>query len=149
LQFVRFDQRPDDPDPTLKDKMKLEAQGLFTELVGRAQHLLSQRSLSRSGEYGDKTRERFGISTDPVGSFVKAHCVLGSDQWISKDDLIGRFEEFRDSHGVGDKLDRNVFWRILYERFPIVKAGKRITNSGRIPVARGIDLSDESDALLS
>jgi hypothetical protein len=105
--------------------------------------------LSQSGEYGDKTRERFGISNDPVGSFVKTHCVLGSDNWISKDELIERFEEYRDSNGVSDKLDRNVFWRVLYERFPIVKAGKRITNIGRIPVARGIDLSDESDALLS
>jgi phage/plasmid-associated DNA primase len=149
LQFVRFDQRPNSPDPTLKDRMKLEAQGLFTELVGRAQHLLSQKSLSRSGEYGDKTRERFGISNDPVGSFVKSHCILGGDCWISKDELLARFVEFRDSHGVSDKLDHNVFWRVLYERFPIVKAGKRVTNSGRIPVARGIELSDESDGLLS
>jgi P4 family phage/plasmid primase-like protien len=80
IPFVRFDQKPDEPDPTLKDRMRLEAQGLFTELVGRAQHLLTQRSLSQSGEYGDKTRERFGISNDPVGSFVKTHCVLGTDQ---------------------------------------------------------------------
>ena len=149
LQFVRFDQMPSNPDPTLKDKMRLEAPGLFTELVGRAQHLLGQKSLSRSGEYGDKTRERFGISNDPVGSFVKSHCVLGGDCWISKDELMGRFEEFRDSHGVSDKLDHNVFWRLLYERYPIVKPGKRITNNGRIPIAKGIELSDESDGLLS
>lgn len=129
--------------------MKLEAQGLFTELVGRAQHLLNQNSLSQSGEYGDKTRERFGICNDPVGSFVRTHCVLGSDRWISKDELLGRFEEFRDSHGVSDKLDHNVFWRVLYERYPIVKAGKRTTNIGRIPIARGIELSTESDYLLS
>jgi hypothetical protein len=72
-----------------------------------------------------------------------------TDSWISKDELLARFEEFRDSHGVSNKLDGNVFWRVLYERFPIVKAGKRMTNNGRIPVARGIELSDESDGLLS
>ena len=149
LQFVRFDQTPAIPDPTLKDRMKLEAQGLFTELVGRAQHLLSQKSLSRSGEYGDKTRETFGISNDPVGSFIKSHCVLGSDRWIPKDELLGPFEEFRDSHGISDKLDHNVFWRLIYERFPVVRAARLRTDNGRIHVVKGIELSDESDGLFS
>ena len=51
--------------------------------------------------------------------------------------MLAQIVDFRDSHGVSDKLDHNVFWRVLYERFPSVKAGKRVTNFGRIPVAEG------------
>ena len=57
-----------------------------------------------------------------------------------KAELLARYVDSQDSHGVSDKLDHNVFSRALDERFPNVKTRKRVTNFGRIPVAKGIEI---------
>ena len=58
LRFIRFGNKVTKPDVNLKERVALEAPGLFVELVYRAQELLRGRPLREPGQYGRETVQR-------------------------------------------------------------------------------------------
>jgi putative DNA primase/helicase len=140
LGFVRFNHKPAKPDVTLKARVAADAEGLFAELVRRAQELLAGRAITRPGKWGRETAERFAVTNDPVGEFVARYCNLGSNLTCEKEHLYNAFEEFRDQFGISDKLDGKWFFRTLYDRFPEVKQRKVRTCDGRTRIIEGINL---------
>jgi P4 family phage/plasmid primase-like protien len=145
LRFVKFSRRVEQPDLTLKDRVALEAPGVFAELVRRAQELLGGRPLSEPGEFGRETARRFSVSNDPVGQFVARCCKLGSDLECEKAHVYDAFIQFRDQYGISDKFDESAFFRTLYDRFHSIKSRYRRFDVGRRYVLTGIDLTSDED----
>jgi P4 family phage/plasmid primase-like protien len=143
LRFVRFDRKVSNPDVTLKEAVALEAPGLFAELVRRASELLAGRKLSEPSQWGTNTADRFSISNDPVGQFVRRFCKLVPSLSCDKDALLEEFRKFRDGHGISDKFDDVAFFRTLYDRFPAVQQRKIRSEVGRRRVISGIDLNED------
>jgi len=143
LGFVRFNHKPDKPDVTLKAKVAADAEGLFAELVRRAQELLGGRPIAKPGQWGKETAERFAVTNDPIGEFVARHCVAGSNLSCEKAHLLSAFEEFRERFGLSDKLDERSFFKILYDRFPTIKQRKIRIGDGRSRIIVGITLKDD------
>jgi phage/plasmid-associated DNA primase len=142
LRFVRFTHRPDKPDVTLKPKVAADAEGLFAELVRRAQELLGGRPLSNPGHWGEKTADRFAVTNDPVGEFVTRNCKVGGTLLCEKAHLYSSFVEFREQFGISDKLDDKWFFKNLYDRFPEVEQRRVRTGDGQTRVILGIDFND-------
>jgi len=141
LRFVKFSRKVEKPDLTLKDRVALEAPGVFAELVRRAQELLGGRPLSEPGEFGRETARRFSVSNDPVGQFVARCCKLGSDLQCEKAHVYDAFIQFREQYGISDKFDESAFFRTLYDRFHGVKQQHKRFEAGRRRVLIGIDLA--------
>jgi P4 family phage/plasmid primase-like protien len=145
LRFIRFTKKVTEPDGTLKDRVALEAPGVFVDLVYRAQALLGGRKLSEPGTFGQETVRRFAVSNDPVGQFVDRCCKIGPGYQCRKVTLTQAFEDFREEHGIPKGFDDSVFFRALYDRFHSIQK-KRITISGlRDNALVGIDLKDDGD----
>lgn len=143
LRFIRFDHRPERPDVTLKPRVEADAAGVFAELVGRARELISGRPLAQQAEWGRVTAERFAISNDPIGEFVRRHCRLGPDFRCAKGVLFEEFEDFRKEYALSDKMEINWFLRSLYDRFPGVQASRINVGGETMRVINGIDTNEE------
>jgi putative DNA primase/helicase len=142
LRFVRFSRKVTQPDITLKDRVSLEAPGVFAELVRRAQDLLGGHPLSESGQFGKETTSRFAVSNDPVGQFVQRCCKLGASFECEKGILYEAFTDFREQYGISDRFDESAFFKTLYDRFHSVTQQKRRMGGERRRVLVGIDLAD-------
>ena len=142
LRFVRFDRKVSNPDLTLKERLANEAAGVFAELVRRARPLLTRR-LPEPSNFGKETVERFSVSNDPVGQFVKSECQLGTEKQCNKSILYEEFSQFRDAHGISDRFDKSAFFRTLYDRFPSVKQSRSRSDVGRTQVVVGIGLNED------
>ena len=143
LRFIRFSNHVDKPDVKLKERVALDAPGLFVDLVYRARALLAGRPLCEPGQFGQETAQRFAVSNDPVGSFVSKVCVLGRQYQCAKILISNAFEDFRMQYGISEKLDNALFFRQLYERFPSVCSTRpRGDGDSRPYVLMGITLQE-------
>ena len=140
LRFVKFSNRVARPDVKLKDKVAMEAEGVFTLLVQRACSLLNGRKLADQGKYGQEVAKRFQVSNDPMGQFVVQCCKLGAKEWCRKDDLVVAFEVFRETNAIPIGFDSNVFFRTLYDRFQGVRQQQRQAGGVRERVVVGISI---------
>jgi putative DNA primase/helicase len=146
LRFVKFNQKPDKVDVTLKNRLMLEAEGVFADLVRRAHELTLGEPIRQQGKYGQEVAHRFSVSNDPVGYFVAEYCERGAGLNCGKEELYNAFVEFRDASGISDKFESNAFFRRLYDRFPDVKDGKQRRFDGvRRRVIDGIALKIQED----
>jgi putative DNA primase/helicase len=146
LRFVRFDRKPANPDVTLKTRVARDADGLFAELVHRAQELLAGRAITEPGEWGKRTAERFAVTNDPIGEFVARYCSIAPGLQCDKAHVFSEFVEFREQFGLSDKLDERSFFRTLYDRFPAVEQRKPRTGDGRTRILTGIAMRDDDDS---
>lgn len=141
ISFIRFENQVENPDVTLKDRISAEANGVFAMLVRRACKLLAGVPLTEQTK--KEAIERFCVSNDPVGQFVKQCCELSPKYECPKEQLYDAFETFRDQFGISDRFDRRVFFRQLYDRFPSVqqiRTGTEVTARERVLL--GIQLVD-------
>jgi hypothetical protein len=74
---------------------------------------------------------------------VKQYCRLDPGAQCEKGVLYEEFDAFRKQHGLSDKLDESVFFRLLYDRFPGVKQSKIRIAGERTRVITGIDLNED------
>jgi P4 family phage/plasmid primase-like protien len=141
LRLLNFDQAPAKPDPELKDRIHAEAPGILRWMVGALQDVLSLRSMPRGGASAKRVTDRFALSNDSLGCFVKQECELDPTQYAIKSDLLDAFNEFADSHGFA--ADNNVwFFRKLLDRFPHLSQCRR----HGLRVIAGIYLKSTSEA---
>jgi len=63
--------------------------------------------LAKQGAWGQMTSERFAVSNDPVGEFVRRRCRMGADLVCDKGILFDEFESFRNQYALSDKMEAN------------------------------------------
>jgi P4 family phage/plasmid primase-like protien len=137
-RFLAFNKKPATKDPTLKDRLREERDGILRWIIDGLQAILGGISAPYGGEASREVMGRFEISNDPVGSFVKQECALDSNSEESKDDVISAFSEFLDAHQFPHKT-KEYFFRALYERNPSITV-VRYKNKKPAHYLRGIRL---------
>lgn len=117
LRLLNFDQVPIAPDPELKHRIHAEGPGVLRWMVEALQDVLGLRNMPRGGASAKRVTDRFALSNDSLGCFVKQECELDPARYVLKSDLLEAFNEFADSHGFAS--DNAVwFFRKLLDRFP-------------------------------
>ena len=141
LRLLNFDQVPATPDPALKHRIHAEAPGILRWMVTSLQDVLGLRDMPRGGVSAKRVTDRFALSNDSLGCFVKLECHLDPARYVLKSDLLEAFNEFADSHGFSS--DNSVwFFRKLLDRFPHLTQGRR----AGMRVIVGIDLKNTPKA---
>ena len=88
------------------------------------------------------TSDRFQVTNDPLGTFVARRCVLDPSRKSEKQALRDRYIDFLKTYGLPEPLGE-MFFRMLYDRFPAVKEGGRTTINGvRQHMVTGIEPKD-------
>jgi P4 family phage/plasmid primase-like protien len=142
LRFLRFERKPERPDPTLKQKVALEADGVFRLMIDGLRILLTKREIPHGSEQSRETRERFQIQNDPIAAFVHSKCRLDPKAESPKDQLYEQYKEFLDASGLPEPKDSSTFFRTLYNRFQ-VKSARRRDAGGFVGRVVGIELMPE------
>jgi len=123
-RFLSFSKKPAEKDITLKDKLRLERNGILTWLVDGLQAILQGIPAPMGSDPSLAVLKRFELSNDPVGCFIKEHCELSPEGEESKDHVIEAFTQFLDSHQFPHRT-REYFFRALYERNPQITVRRK------------------------
>ena len=124
LRLLNFDQAPSNPDPELKHRIHAESPGILRWMAEALQDVIGLRNMPRGGASAKRVTDRFALSNDSLGCFVKQECELDPARHVLKSDLLEAFNEFADSHGFS--ADNNVwFFRKLQDRFPHLTQSRR------------------------
>lgn len=116
-RFLAFGKKPEKIDRQLKEKIVLEKNGILRWMVEGLQAILQGISCPIGGPESERVLRAFELSNDPVGCFVRTACHLDPAEEVSKNDLMGAFEEFLNENQFSQKT-KEFFFRQLYERFP-------------------------------
>jgi P4 family phage/plasmid primase-like protien len=142
LRFLRFEKRPAKPDPTLKQRIALEQDGVFRFAIDGLRNLLATQEISQGGRQSLETRERFKIQNDPIAAFVRECCRVDPEAEVLKNQLYHEYKEYLSTNGLPDPANESPFFRALYNRFP-VKELRRRDGSQLIRKLAGIELRSE------
>jgi P4 family phage/plasmid primase-like protien len=124
LRLLNFDQVPANPDPALKHRIHSESPGILRWMVDALQEVLGLREMPRGGASAKLVTDRFKLSNDSLGEFVKNECELDPKGWTPRTTLIAGFNDFAESHGFS--ADNAVwFFRKLFDRYPHLAERKR------------------------
>lgn len=141
-RFLRFEKKPEKPDGTLKYKLSLEKDGVFAWMVEGLRKLLVTDVMPFGGEFSRGVHERFKVSNDPLGTFVKGYCRLGGMERTVKTDLEASFMGYCQQNNISEKFSSQ-FFKNLYERYPGVKEQKlRVEEGRRERVIAGLGLTE-------
>jgi P4 family phage/plasmid primase-like protien len=128
LRFLRFEKKPKKPDPTLKEKVALEADGIFRLMIDGLRTLLVRQEIPQGGQQSRETRERFKLQNDPVAAFVRSSCRLDPKGEQVKDALYDEYKQFLDANGLPEPQDKSTFFRAVYNRFQVKEVKRRDGN---------------------
>lgn len=137
LRFLQFDIVPEKKDTTLKERLKAERDGIFMWMIEGLLKLKSSGGIPHGGPKSRAVVDKFSISNDPVGYFVRNHCVFDSTSRVEKDLLANAFKDFLAEHGLPDHFGE-WFFRRLYERFSHVKPARQRSGDGMDHYVQGI-----------
>lgn len=120
LRLLHFNQVPSKPDLDLKTKIRSESTGILRWMVGGLQILMRRGAMPWGGEAAKPVSERFGISNDPLGHFIKTACVLAPDAEVSKQAFFDAYAEFAEENGFSVEHISSL-GRKLVDRFVDIK----------------------------
>jgi P4 family phage/plasmid primase-like protien len=146
MRFIRFELKPPTPDVTLKERLLHERTGVLNFMLTGLQELLSVKGIPLGGKYSKAVHERFTVSNDPLGAFLKERCYIHSEAKITKETLNNAFNEFCDQHNVPKEFGSGWFKR-LYERFPNIKPVRGRSEGERVNYISGIQLLPEAQSV--
>jgi P4 family phage/plasmid primase-like protien len=149
-RFLRFEYKPDKPDVLLKERVALEAPGVFNRMLRGLQRALTVDRIPLGGAHSQSVHNRFQVSNDPLGTFLTRFCILSPHHEAPKDNLFNAFSAYCDQYGLPHNLAEQ-FFRRLYERFPDVKETRRrdaTSPTGRRHAITGIALIPEATSSL-
>jgi phage/plasmid-associated DNA primase len=139
MRFIRFNRIPEEKNVTLKDRIRTEGDGIFALMVLYLQRLLSRREIPLGSAKSQESRQRFAITNDPIGAFVKAQCNLDRCATTSKEDLANTYAEFIAGHGLPETLSQS-FFKSLYDRLPQLKQVRTGGKDNRYQAVAGIKI---------
>jgi P4 family phage/plasmid primase-like protien len=140
LRFLRFENMPI-VDTTLKSRIILERDGIFRLLVEYLARLLKLKAMPYGGAASETTLQRFAVTNDPVGSFVKGECLLDPKDFTAKTLIANRFNAYLDKIGLSASIGDN-FFKILYDRYPSLSQSRLRSGQIRENVVVGIGMKE-------
>lgn len=126
-------------DVTLKPRIAGERNGVFLFMLEGLVALLGLREIPQGGDQSRALLDRFRTSNDPIGTFIRQRCELGSAFEVTKEELDQEFQSFCLANGFSDMLS-NIFIRKLLERCPEVGVARPRRGSDRVHVVKGLRL---------
>jgi len=138
-RFLCFDKKPAEKDPTLKDRLRQERDGILGWMVDGLQVILRGGAPPMGGPHSTAVLKRFELSNDPVSCFIQEHCNLSPELKTQKDEIITAFSEFLDSHQFPQRT-REYFCRAFYERNPNITVSRHLVNGQQKRFLNGIGL---------
>jgi len=147
-RFLRFDCQPPEKDVTLKARLAGELDGVFLFMLDGLRTLLALPEIPLGGKDSRAVHERFRISNDPVGTFIRTRCLLDPEARVSKDTLREAYAEFTARHELPTACG-DWFFRVLFERFTSLRetqprvAGERVRHVQGIQLRSTVNLDSE------
>lgn len=138
-RFLRFDFQPPEIDVTLKTRLAAELDGVFAFMLDGLRQLLTLREIPLGGRESRAVHERFRISNDPVGAFVRTRCLLDPEARVTKDTLREAYAEFCTRHELSTEC-REWFFRVLFERFTSLRETYPRISGDRVKCIAGVQL---------
>jgi P4 family phage/plasmid primase-like protien len=142
LRFLRFVPRNWPIDTTLKGRIQNEKDGVFSFMVTGLREVLSMSEMPFGAERSRRTRERFQVQNDPLGTFVSTCCTLNPEAEEFKSRIIEAYGSFCSDNGIPAPSAPEPFFRRLYERYP-VQVVRRRDNDQRVQKIVGITLNED------
>jgi hypothetical protein len=139
LRFLKFDRKPAKIDPTLKQKLIREQDGIFLFMLDGLRALMKRSHIPNGGQRSLQARERFNIQNGPIGSFVAAECALSPDREVLKDHLFEAYQSFCKRNGIPLSPDNSFFFKELLSRYAVQNIRRR-DGQDRVQKTTGIDL---------
>ncbi|NQW99675.1 hypothetical protein HQ447_03380 [bacterium] len=134
LRLLNFDQVPSRPDPELKHRIHAEGAGILRWMAEALQVVLGLRVMPPGGASAKRVTDRFALSNDSLGCFIATECALEPAGWTGREQLLGAFNEFADSHGFSAD-NAAWFFRKLFDRFPHFTRQKRMGIRGILGIS--------------
>lgn len=142
LCFLRFAHQVQNPDETLKDRIRAEADGVFLFMVDGLRALLASRKFPTGGVQSIQTREQFRLQNDPVNAFIERECRLGLNFKTQKDQLYQAYTKFCDDNSLYHAEGNSWFFRQLFTRYPNLKTKRASLDGHRFHEIEGIELKN-------
>jgi putative DNA primase/helicase len=139
IRFLRFDYLPPTKDITLKARLAAERDGIFLWMLDGLRELLTLPEMPLGGKDSRAVHDRFRISNDPVGAFVKLRCRLDPNAKVEKTLLRREYGDFCDRYELAGGCS-DWFFRALYERWPSLVEGRPGGGAKRARVVVGLAL---------
>ena len=139
IRFIRFDYLPPVKDVTLKARLAAERDGIFLWMLDGLRELLTLSEMPLGGKDSKAVHDRFRISNDPVGAFVKLRCWLDPVAQVEKTALRQAFGDFCERYELPCRCD-DWFFRVLYERWPNLVEARPGSGAKRFRVVVGLAL---------
>jgi P4 family phage/plasmid primase-like protien len=147
-KFIRFDKKPAKIDVTLKSRLLEEISGVLNFMLTGLQKLMVAEGMPAGGAHSRSTYERFRISNDPLGTFIKDLCILDPEATVPKDSLEIAFRDFCEQNSLPTNIV-NTFFRRLYERHPELTPSRKREGDNRVQAVAGITLIKQSPSQVS
>ncbi|MBI4326651.1 MAG: hypothetical protein HY674_15515 [Chloroflexi bacterium] len=147
-RFLRFDFQPPEIDVTLKTRLAAELDGVLLFMLDGLRQLLTLPEIPLGGTESRAVHERFRISNDPVGAFVRTRCLLAPGARVTKNTLRDAYGEFCTRHELPTEC-REWFFRVLFERFTSLREiqprvdGKQIRHVQGLQLRSAVNLDTE------
>jgi P4 family phage/plasmid primase-like protien len=140
LLFLRFAKQVHNPDETLKDRIRSEADAVFLFMLDGLRALLAKRTFPTGGLHSIQTREQFRLQNDPVNAFIERQCRLGLNLKIQKDELHQAYTKFCDDNSLYHAEGNSWFFRELFTRHSSLKTKRASLDGHRFHEIEGIEL---------
>ena len=125
-------------DPSLTDKLLVEAPGIFNWALAGLDRL-NTRGYFEPPASGREAVQQLEDLSSPVSAFVRDRCNVRADQSVSVDDLWSAWKDWctDDNRGPGTKA---LFGRDLKAAVPMIRKGRPRSGRERIQVYTGIGI---------
>jgi P4 family phage/plasmid primase-like protien len=140
MRFLRFEQIPAKKDVELKDKLVAERDGIFLWALRGLQELLTLSEMPFGSAGSRQARERFAVSNDPLGEFIRVRCRISAAASVRKDTFTLAIEDYCESNAIPCDDTRWLF-KQLWNRWPAIREAQETIGGKRIRVIRGLCLT--------
>lgn len=137
---------PEDRDPTLKEKLQEEKEGIFQWLLEVLPTVVGLKEMIRGGELSEKTFEIFKVNNNPMRSFVDKYVVEGAaDLFVIKNDFMRAFRNYVKDESMVVNNNTNSLWSTFYSLKPQYKSqDRKMVDGKREHVIYKMTLTDEA-----
>ena len=141
VRFLKFDEVPAEVDRKLINKLTVEVSGILNWMLNGLVQLLNISEMPYGGENVREVQDRFSVSNDPLGTFLKQRCKISPECCVTKDELARAYNFFLEDYGI-PAVASNWFFRRLYDRFPEIVSYRQRQGSAQTMMVRGLYLNE-------
>lgn len=138
IHFLRFGQKVHKRDETLKDKIRVEGDGVLLFMLDGLRTLLKEGKFPTAGERSRQTKDRFKLQNDPISAFIETECILGPTRQIVKAQFYDAYAKFCEASGIPPYNEVH-FYREIYARYTALKSVRDRDGGVRTQKVAGID----------